>query len=120
MTGHARTPAIRVRCPECGVRTVDVDDVGFTHDTGVVTGWYWQCSSCDQLHSAAAEPGLLGLLHAIGVHDLIAQPGESASVAIDHRAIVSLRILLDDPALLSTLASTAPEHGTPITPTPPA
>ena len=120
MTRRTRPLAIMVRCPDCGVRTLGVDDIGFTHDHGTVTGWYWQCESCGQLRSASADPAVLGLLHGVGVHQLLSQPSELPPGGLDHRAIVSLRILLDDPGLLNRLAETASEQPAEIRPAPPA
>ena len=75
MTGRTRPLTIMVRCPDCGVRKLGVDDIGFTHDRGTVTGWYWHCESCRQLRSAAAAPAVLGLLHGVGVHQgFLSQP----------------------------------------------
>jgi hypothetical protein len=123
MTRRTRTPAIRVRCPACGDRTLSVDDLGFTHEAGTVTGWYWRCAPCGELRSAAAEPALLALLHDVGVRETTAQSRDAPPGDLDHRTIVSLRILLEDPALLTTLAAAprrrTPITRTPITPTPP-
>ena len=115
-----KSPAIRVRCPECGIQTLGIEDLGFTHDAGVVTGWYWRCRPCGQLRDAAADPAVLGLLHALGVQGLRSQPGTDSATEVDHRVIVSLRILLDDPLFLATLAEPAADERTPIRPTPPA
>jgi hypothetical protein len=118
MTGR-RPLTIMVRCPDCGVRKLGVDDIGFTHARGTVTGWYWHCESCRQLCSASADPAVLGLLHGVGVHQLLSQPSELPPGGLDHRAIVSLRILLDDAGLLNRLVEAAPEQPAAIRPAPP-
>jgi hypothetical protein len=114
MTRSPRELTVRVRCPTCEVVDLRADDVYFSATDGIVDDLRARCSTCHATWCVSDDPGVLALLHGFGID--VVRPGLSGPRPHvgDERALVSLRLLLDDPGFIATLATMAPASRTPI------
>lgn len=96
---------IRVHCPTCAVVDVGPDDVYFAVADGVIEDVWAQCRECGSRWHVSGDPSVLALLRNFGAHNVSNLARPTRTLVNDERALVSLRLLLDDPRFVERLAA---------------
>lgn len=110
--GHSSSVTVTLPCPECGPVVLPVGDVAVECIAGIARNVTYRCPGCGGDQVMAANAPSLALLHRAGVRTQASTASFPVTDVEPARQVVSLRVLLDDPAFLSMMETASSEGGT--------
>jgi hypothetical protein len=105
MIRRPRHLTIRVLCPMCAVIDIGPDDLYFAVADDVIEDAWARCRECGSRWYVSGDPSVLALLRNFGVHNVYNLGFPARTLINDERAVLSLRLLLDDPRFVERLAA---------------